>query len=379
MGAAYFDHNATTPLDDRVREAMIPWLGEIWGNASSAHRFGRQAREAVETARDAVAALVGGRPEEIVLTASGTEANNAVLHGLGAGDRLVLSAFEHPSIERMAARLEERGVAVERVRPDRRGVVSAAEMAAAVDDRTRLVCLMLANNEVGTLQPVAEVAAACRERGVAVLCDAVQAVGKVPVSATALGVDYLSLGAHKFYGPLGGAALWIRDGAPFEPYLVGGSQERRRRAGTVNVAAAVGLGRAAELAATEGGEWAAHDRLLRDRFETGLEGLADVTVHGAGAERLPNTSHVAFAGVEAQALMIRLDLAGYAVSTGSACSSGAVHVSRTMAAMGIDPDEAVGSLRVSFGKGNTEAEVDGFLASLEDAVTALRATRAATA
>jgi cysteine desulfurase len=379
MGTAYFDHNATTPLDPRVREAMLPWMGELWGNASSAHAFGRSARNAVEEGREAVAALIGGRAQEVVLTASGTEANNAVLHGLPAGVRLVLSAFEHPSIERMAARLEARGVEVERVRPDRRGVVSAQVMTEAVDDRTHLVCLMLANNEVGTLQPVAAVAAACRRRGVAVLCDAVQAIGKIPVTVEALDVDYLTLGAHKFYGPLGGAALWIRDGAPFEPYLLGGSQERHRRAGTVNVAAAAGLGLAARLAAAEAEAWAAHSRRLRDRFESGLAGLPEVTVHGAAAERLPNTSHVAFAGVEAQALMIRLDLAGFAVSTGSACSSGAIHVSRTMAAMGVAPDEAVGSLRVSFGKGNTEAEVDGFLAALEREVTVLRAARAAMA
>ena len=358
---------------------MLPWLGELWGNASSAHAFGRRAREATEAARDAIASLLGGRPEEVVLTASGTEANNAVLHALASGEGLVLSAFEHPSIDRMAARLTERGVEVRRVRPDRDGVVSAGAMLEAVDERTRLVCLMLANNEVGTLQPVSAVAEGCRELGVPLLCDAVQAIGKIPVSLTALDVDYLSLGGHKFHGPLGAAALWIRTGAPFAPYLVGGSQERQRRASTVNVAAAVGLGRAAELAATEGEEWAAHSRRLRDRFERGLARLADVTVHGARAERLPNTTHAAFAGVEAQSLMIRLDLAGQAVSTGSACSSGAVHVSRTMAAMGIDAEEAMSSLRVSFGKGNTEAEVDGLLATLEAAVTALREARTATA
>ncbi|MEZ5332908.1 MAG: cysteine desulfurase family protein [Thermoanaerobaculia bacterium] len=327
MAAAYFDHNATTPLDARVREAMLPWLGERWGNAASAHAFGRGAREAVETAREAVARLIGGRPEEIVFTASGTEANNAVLDRIGAGDRLVLSAFEHPSIDRMADRAAARGAQVERVRPDRSGVVSSEAVLSAAGEGTTLVCLMLANNEVGTLQPVAEVTAELKRRGVPLLCDAVQAIGKVPVSVEALGVDYLTLGAHKFYGPLGGAALWIRDGAPFEPYLVGGSQERRRRAGTVNVAAIAGLGRAAELAAAEGGEWAAHCRALRDRFEAGLAGLPDVVVHGAGAGSAPQHD-APRVPVEAQSLMIRLDMAGHAVSTGSACSSGAVHVSR---------------------------------------------------
>ncbi len=374
MPGAYFDHNATTPLDPRVREAMLPWLGERWGNASSAHGFGREAREAVEAARDRVAALLEARPADLVFCASGTEANNAVLAAVaqrGRG-RIVLSAFEHPSIDGMATLLAERGLTIERVRPRPDGVVDAAEMTAALGEDTVLACLMLANNELGTVQPVAEVAAACRGRGVPLLCDAVQAVGKMPVSVEALGADYLVLGAHKFYGPLGAAALWLRPGAPFTPYLVGGSQERRRRASTVNVAGLAGLGAAAELTRCEGEAWATHAAFLRDRFEAGLGAVGDVTVHGAGAPRLPNTSHVAFRGVENEALTVRLDLAGFAVSTGSACHSGVIEPSHAMQAMGVPREEAIASLRISFGKGNTAEEIDAFLGTLAREVGALR-------
>jgi cysteine desulfurase len=372
----YLDHNATTPLDPRVREAMLPWLGERHGNPSSAHRFGRDAHGAVEEARERVAALLGARPLEVVFTASGTEANNAVVFGAGLAHRftgrLVISAFEHPSIEAAAGRLEGMGMEVVRVVPSADGVVAAAAVAAALTADTRLVCLMLAQNELGTLQPVAEVAAACRERGIPVLCDAVQAVGKIPVDAGGLGVDFLTLGGHKFHGPLGVAALVVRGGAELVPLLVGGKQERRRRAGTANVPGIVGLGEACALAAAELADRKRHLGALRDRFEAGLAAVPGAAVHAARAPRLPNTSHVAFSGVEGEALMVRLDLAGYAVSTGSACASGVVEPSRATLAVGMAPEEAVSSLRVSFGMTNTAAEVDRFLAALGREVEALR-------
>lgn len=377
MAPVYLDHNATTPLDPRVREAMLPWLGERWGNPSSIHRAGQAAREAVEAARVEVARLLGADPLEIVFTASGTEANNAVIFGLAAAaehrGHAVISSLEHPAIRVAAELVEARGLRISRVPPGSDGVVSAERFVAALEPDTRFAALMLANNEVGTLQPVAEVAAACRERGVPFLCDAVQAVGKIPVEVTALGVDYLVLGAHKFYGPLGAAALWVRRGAPFEAYLVGGSQERRRRAGTENVPALVGLGAAAVVARQELDTRAAHLVHLRDHFEAGLAALPDAIVHAKEAPRLPQTSHVAFLGVEGEALLVRLDLAGFAVSTGSACSSGVVQPSKMLLAMGIDPREALSSLRISFGVGNTIAEVDRFLAALAREVTALRA------
>jgi cysteine desulfurase len=360
MAFVYLDHNATTPLHPAARAAMLPWLGEQHGNPSSIHRFGQMARNAVEEAREKVAALLGARPAEIVFTASGTEANNAVIfdaarRGEGNG-HLVISAIEHPSVREAAARLEkEAGFEVTRVSPAEDGVVPAQAVLAALRPDTRLVCLMLANNELGTLQPVAEVAAACRERGVPIHCDAVQAVGKIPVDVRELGVDSLTVGAHKFHGPLGAAALWVRKGTQISSYLVGGSQERRRRASTENVPALVGLGAAAAIAAAE----------LPRRVPGAI-------LHCTAAPRLPNTSHIAVSGIEGESLLIRLDIAGFAVSTGSACSSGTVEPSRTLLAMGLTRDEALSSLRVSFGITNTPEEVDTFLDALAREVATLR-------
>jgi cysteine desulfurase len=378
---AYFDNNATTPLDPRVGEAMRPWLTDSWGNASSAHRWGQRAREAVEAARAAVAALLGAAGEDVVFTASGTEANNAVcatlLAGAGPSDRAVVSAFEHPSVLAACdAWAASRGVRVARVAPGPDGVVAAGSIRAALDaGGTRLVALMLVNNELGTLQPVTEVARACRERGVALLVDAVQAAGKIPVRVEELGADYVTIGAHKFHGPLGAAALWIRPGAPFAPLLIGGTQERRRRASTANVPALVGFGRAAELAAAELERRAVHLAALRDRFEAGLTAIPDAVVHGRDAPRVPHTSSVAFPGLLNADLMMRLDLGGWAVSTGAACSSGAVEPSPTLAALGLPRELALASLRVSFGAANTLDEVDRFLPVLAREVAGLRAGR----
>lgn len=377
MDAVYLDHNATTPLDTRVRAAMLPWLAERWGNPSSIHRFGQAAREAVEAARDEVAALLGAQPLEIVFCGSGTEALNAVVRSAGRASggtgHLVVSGLEHPAVRLSAADLATRGARLTAVPADPAGVVEAQRMIAAFAPDTALACLMLANNEVGTLQPVAEVAAACRARGIPLLCDAVQAVGKVAVGAAELGVDYLVLTGHKFHGPLGSAALWIRGGAPFEPLLLGGSQERRRRASTVNVPAVVGLGEAARLARLELAERQRHLVALRDRFERGLAAVAAVPfeVHCATSPRLPNVSHLEFPGLDAQALAIRLDLAGFAVSTGAACASGSVEPSPVLLAMGLSAAAAASSVRVSFGLPNTADEVDAFLAALARETAAL--------
>jgi len=384
MASVYLDHNATTPLHPAAREAMLVWLGTQHGNPSSIHRFGQAARNAVEEAREKVAALLGARPPEVVFTASGTEANNAVVfhvaraagHSsqLGQTGHLVISSFEHPSIREAAARLEKDGVfEVTRVSPGTDGVVAAAAVLAALRPDTRLVCLMLANNEIGTVQPVAEVAAACRARGIPVLCDAVQAVGKIPVSVEALGVDFLTLGAHKFHGPLGAAALWVRKGVEITPLLVGGSQERRRRASTENVPALAGLGAAAAAATAELPARTAHLAALRDAFEAELpRRVPGALLHCTGSPRLPNTAHVAFPGVEGEALLIRLDIAGFAVSTGSACSSGTVEPSKTLLAIGLSREEALSSLRVSFGMTNRPEEVEAFLAALAREVAAIR-------
>jgi cysteine desulfurase len=296
----------------------------------------------------------------------------SLVRSAGTG-HFVLSALEHPSIANALAAPIAARARVTRVAPEPSGVVDAERMIAALAPDTALVALMLANNEIGTLQPVAEVARAARARGIPVLCDAVQAAGKIPVDAGALGVDYLTVGAHKFSGPLGAAALWVRPGAPFAPMLLGGSQERRRRASTPNVAALVGFGVAAALAARELPERARRLAALRDRFEAGVRALVpDAGIHGATAPRLPHTSSVAFPGVVNQELMIRLDLEGWAVSIGAACASGQIEPSAVLTAMGVPRAAALGTLRVSFGVANREDEIDAFLPVLARAVADLR-------
>ncbi len=376
MPVTYFDHNATTPLDPQVRVVMEPWLGELHGNPASLHAFGQAARDATEVAREQIASLLGAEPAELVFMASGTEANNAVLLGrcwtADFKGHLVVSGIEHPSVWKPTQALQEAGMEVSWVNPDRQGRVDPEQVMAETREDTRRVGLMLANKEVGTLQPVEHVAAGCRERGIPVLCDAVQAIGKVPVNVGDLNVDYLSVGAHKFYGPLGAAALWVGKGATYEPLLRGGSQERQRRAGTVNVPAVVGFGEAARLAADDLEARSSSMLGLRERFESGLGRIPDAIVHGRSAERLPNTSHIALLGADSEALLIRLDLAGFAVSSGSACSSGTVEPSRTLLAMGVPKEEASCSLRISFGPGNTFQEVDAFLEVLAQEATELR-------
>jgi cysteine desulfurase len=369
MTSVYFDHNATTPVDPRVAEAMIPWLTGEHGNPSSLHRFGRAARAAVEAARRQVADLVGGTPGEIVFSGSGSESNNAVLdaiaHRYGHRGHIVLSSFEHPSVEQAVRRAETRGMTATRVPPGEDGVVSAAKVLDAVQveapDATRLVCLMLANNELGTLQPVAAVARACQRLGIPVLTDAVQAVGKHPVDGRALGVDYLTLAGHKFHGPLGVAALWIRDGACFAPSLVGGGQERGRRSSTENVPGIVGLGVTAALAREELDDRVCHLRALRDRLEAGLLRIPGVRIHSQDAPRLPHTTNVAFPGATGLDLLHRLDAEGFAVSTGAACNTAKPEPSATLTAMGIPAEEALATLRISFGVPNTLEEVERFL------------------
>lgn len=361
---------------------MLPWLGERWGNPSSIHRAGQAASAAVEAARREVARAIGASPPEVVFTASGTEANNAVvataLRSGGPGAHLAISALEHPSILGAArAWAAAAGAELTVVAPDGDGVVPVEAFAAALRPGTRLAALMLANNEVGTVQPVAELGRLCRERGVPVLVDAVQALGKIPVDAEALGADYLTVAAHKLHGPLGAAAIRVRGGAPFESFLVGGAQERRRRASTVNVPAVVGFGAVCRQVVDEGAGRAAKLRALRDRFEGGLATIPGAIVHGARAPRLPHTTHVAFPGLVGQELAIRLDLAGWAVSTGAACGSGTVQPSASLLAMGVSAEESIASLRVSFGLTNTEDEIDAFLPVLAREVAALRGVSAA--
>ena len=362
MERLYLDHNATTPLDPRVLEAMLHALREGFGNASSLHWFGQRARAAVDEARGQVASLIGAAPAEVVFTGSGTEADNLALRGVAAAAReprrkVLYSAIEHHAVVHTARALAEEGVPVEAVRVTGDGVLDLDDLRAKLDERTAMVAVMLANNETGLLQPVAEVARLARERGALVHCDAVQAAGKVPVDVRALDVDLLALSAHKIYGPQGAGALYVRRGTRMKPLLRGGSQERNRRAGTENVAGIVGLGRAAALAREELARESARLTALRDRLEARLLAIPGALRNGAGP-RVPNTANVSFERVEAESLLLALDLQGLAVSTGAACAAGAMEPSHVLRAMGLPLARVQGSVRFSLGRSTNEGEVE---------------------
>lgn len=375
----YFDHNATTPVAPAVRAAMERALAEQFGNPSSVHYFGQQAKAALDEARAAVAALVGGDPGEIVFTSCGTEADNLAIRGAAealepTGRRhLIASAIEHEAVLNTLKALARRGWRTTLLGVDERGLVSPDMLQAALTDDTALVSVMHANNEIGTIQPIAELAAIARARGALFHTDAVQSAGKIPIDVRALGVDLLSISAHKFYGPKGVGALWVRRGTRLLPILTGGRQERSRRAGTENTVGIIGMGVAARQAAADAA--AGHGRLaaLRDRLETGiLASVPGTAVNGAGAPRVANTTNISFDRVEAESLLIALDLEGVAVSTGSACSSGTLEPSHVLKAMGFPPHRTQNSLRFSLGSGNTVEEVDFVVALLPRLVEKLR-------
>jgi cysteine desulfurase len=358
----YLDHNATTPLDPRALEAMLPFLGEEYGNPSSLHRFGQRTRAAVEQARAEVAALVGAEPAEIVFTASGSEADNMALRGAATRAKppraaVVCTAVEHHAVLNTARAMRDEGrpVAVARVRED--GVLDLDDLAAKVDDATAVVSVMLANNETGVLQPVAEAARIARGRGALVHCDAVQAAAKVPIDVRALDVDLLTLSAHKLYGPKGAGCLFVRRGTPMAPLVRGGAQERNRRAGTENVPGIVGFGAAAALAGECLDAEAVRVAALRDRLEARLLAIPGVRRNGDGP-RVPNTTNVSFEAVDAEALLVALDLEGVAVSTGAACAAGGIEPSHVLRAMGQSPERVQSSLRLSLGRGTTPQDVD---------------------
>jgi cysteine desulfurase len=372
----YLDHNATTPLDPRVLELMLPLLRGGGGNASSIHWFGQRARAAVDEARGHVAALIGASPAEVVFTGSGTEADNMALRGVAGLAReprrkIVYAAIEHHAVVNTARALGEEGWPVEVARAGGDGLVDLDDLRARVDERTALVAVMLANNETGVVQPVAEVARLAHERGALVHCDAVQAAGKIPVDVGALGVDLLALSAHKIYGPQGAGALFARRGVRLRALLRGGSQERNRRAGTENVAGIAGLGEAARLARAELGPLASRVGALRDRLEERLRAEPGVVRNGDGP-RVPNTTNLSFAGVEAESLLMALDLMGVAVSTGAACAAGAVEPSHVLRGMGLSMERVQGSLRFSLGRSTTEGEVDRAAQAVAEAVARQR-------
>jgi cysteine desulfurase len=361
MERIYLDHNATTPLDPRVLDAMMPVLQEGFGNPSSIHWFGQQARASLDAARGEVARLIGAAPAEIVFTASGTEADNLGLRGVAGMAReprrkLLYAAFEHHAVVNTAKALADEGWPVEAVRVTPGGVLDLDDLGARLDERTALVCLMRANNETGALQPVAEAARLAHERGALVLCDGVQAAGKVPLDVRELDVDLLALSAHKLYGPKGVGALYVKRGTRLRPWVRGGSQERNRRSGTENVAGIVGFGRAAALAREELVSEAARLQGLRDGLEDRLLAIPGARRNGE-AVRVPNTANLSFEGIEAESLVMALDLMGIAVSTGAACAAGAVEPSHVLRAMGLPAERVQGSLRFSLGRGTTEGQV----------------------
>ncbi len=378
MTRIYLDHNATTPVAPPVADAMTSALRTVFGNPSSVHAYGQEAKTALDEARSAVARLIGAEPTEIVLTSGGSESDNLAIRGVAEaapGRRhLVAGAIEHEAVLRTLKALDGKGRPATLVGVDERGVITADRLAEALTDETALVSVMHANNEIGTIQPVAELAALARERGALVHTDAVQSVGKVPVDVRDLGVDLLSLSGHKFNGPKGAGALWIRRGTRLHAQLTGGRQERNRRAGTENLPAIVGLGAAARRLLAARGKGADEATALRDRLEAGI--LAEVpgtAVNGGTAPRVGNTSNISFHGVEAESLLIALDLEGIAVSTGSACSSGTLEPSHVLRAMGLSPHRTQSSIRFSLGLGNTAAEVDRVVEVLPRLVDRLRA------
>ena len=375
----YLDHNATTPLDPSVADRMAQALREVWGNASSVHHFGQQAKAALDEARAAVASLLSADPSEIIFTAGGTEADNLAIRGTAealepAGRKhLITCAIEHEAVLNTMKALARRGWRVTTLPVDTSGIVNPDRLREAITDDTALVSVMHANNEIGTVQPIAELAAIAHERGALFHTDAVQSAGKLPIDVRALGVDMLSIAAHKFYGPKGAGALWVKRGVRLLPFVTGGKQERSRRAGTENVPALVGLGVAAEAArgkiATEGPRLAA----LRDRLEAGiLSSIRGTERNGAASPRVPNTTNISVDRVEAESLLIGLDLAGIAVSSGSACSSGTLEPSHVLKAMGYPHARTLGSIRFSLGTSNTEADIDRVIEALPPIIEKLR-------
>ncbi len=360
----YLDHAATTPLRPEVLDAMLPYLTGTFGNPSSAHAWGRAAREGLDDAHDRLARAIGGDARELVFTSGGTEASNLALKGAAwagraRGARIVTSAVEHHAVGHALAHLEKFGFEVVAVPVDRYGRVDPADVERAITDRTILVAVMLANNEVGTLQPIGEIArVAHAHRGVLVHVDAVQAGPWVELDVATLGADMVALGAHKAEGPKGTGALWIRKGTHLLAQQHGGAQERHRRAGTENVAGAVGMARAFELAAAERGVTVERVRGLRDRLAAALLGVDGMELTGHPTDRLPHILSVVARGIDGGSVVLALDLEGIAASTGSACSSGSRDVSHVLAAMGYPADEARGALRLSLGRTTTDAEID---------------------
>jgi cysteine desulfurase len=374
MVPAYFDHNATTPLDDGVFEAMLPYLRGRYGNASSRHELGTLARTAVDAAREQVAALVNVQPSQVIFVSGGTEANNLFIKG-AAGyltpTQIAVSAIEHPCVAKPAQELARQGWKLRKLAVSRAGAIDLADVGETLKEPTGIVSVMLANNETGVIQDVAAVAASARAAKAWMHTDAVQALGKIPVDFQALGVHAMTLSAHKIYGPKGAAALVVDKRLTLRPLIHGGGHERGLRSGTENVPAIVGFGAACELAEGRMQELAKRQAAMRERLEHGLHGMG-AAIFGEDAPRIPNTTYFAFTGIVGETLVIELDKAGYAVAPGAACSSANPEPSATLLAMGVDAELARGAVRFSLGAGNTPPQIDEFLKALKSVVTRLR-------
>lgn len=373
----YLDNAATTPLDPRVLESMLPHLSGRRGNPSSLHALGGEARDAVEEARASVASLLGALPEEIVFTSGGTESDAIAVLGLArpasAEKRhVVVSCVEHAAVREDAKLLEKEGFEVTWIGVDPEGLIDPDEFVAALRPDTALAAAIWANNEVGTVEPVHELAESCAERSIPFHADAVQAAGRVPIDTSETPVSTMALSGHKLYGPQGIGALYVRNGVSPDPVVCGGGQENGLRSGTQNVAGIVGLGAAAALARVEMNERVEHEMTLRDRILAGVEEIPDVRVNGHRLRRLSNNVHLMVSGVEAESLVLYLDSLGYAVGSGSACSSGGHKASEVLIAMGMPEREAFSVVRITVGKDNTAEEIDGFLAAFSTAVAQLR-------
>jgi len=373
----YLDYNATTPMDRRVLEAMLPYFTEKFGNPSSIHTSGREAKVAIEDARAKVANLLGAEPEEIIFTSGGTEADNLAIKGIAFARKeghIITSSIEHHAVLNAVKWLEKRGFEVTYLPVDEYGIIDPDDVRKAIKKETILITIMFANNEVGTIEPVQEISEIAREKGIPFHTDAVQAVGKIPLNVKELGVDMLSLSGHKFYGPKGIGALYRKRGMKVEPLFHGGEHEKRMRAGTENVPGIVGLGEAAQIALAEMEEEENRIRKLRDKLEEGIaEKIPEVIILGHPEKRLFNTLGICVKYVEGESILLQLDFEGIEVSSGSACTSGSLEPSHVLLAMGLPHEIAHGSIRFSLGKGNTEKDIDRVLDVMPPIVEKLRA------
>jgi cysteine desulfurase len=378
MRRIYMDHSATTPVAKEVLEAMLPYFSEKFGNASSLHSFGLEAKEALEASREKVAKLLGARPEEVIFTSGGTESDNLALKGIAyrnreKGKHIITTAIEHPAILEVCRRLETEGFEVTYLPVTAEGLVDPAALEGAIRKDTILISVMHANNEIGTIQPLVEIGRLAAERDIYFHTDAVQTAGKIPIGVDELGVDLLSMSAHKLYGPKGVGALYIRRGTRIESIIQGGGHERGLRSGTENISGIVGLGRAAELSQETMSQEAERLARLRDRLASlVLENVKDAWINGSMTKRLPSNLNFGFKYVEGESLLLFRDSKGIAVSTGSACSSHKLEPSHVLRALGLSPEECHGSLRITMGRSNTEEDVDFVAQSIAEAVERFR-------